>query len=539
MEIVVNRWKKKVSGGPPSLVSVEPSPSTTTAAAKSRFGKVVRHLVKHLSINDILNCRLVCHSWMIAVDHLLEDSLSIPPLPTTPSTSKARKNARSKTSVVFQPQPDLFHNCRIHSSFMGPHILEGIHLLDTETLKLFLERMETHERNPFLGRCVRFGNYGDTKHNAAYWDNCLELLRQFGLHIWYVELSDGHVSVPNPLTCYRLVRQCLMQLPSLRSLEISFANQNIGRDKVAELIHFMLVNPLPPLKMLDKLEWNEQSCSELVQDNVLTAYSKQLNAFACPISVFVDKNKPYSFPNLRHLYITNVMSNEVLSSLLAWKLPNLKILYLNLGSERCRDCGTLCNETWSSKIVLEIVKKFQLEFLSLFLAPGGKLAADNTDLKSAKEWKINSMKCFEVQHCQENQYDFLKCFKALERIHFYDIHHPAFPERGTSEGDRASVSGSIESGNSGTLADALDIQKFLYDRKMEESNIWELIPSLKEVTFKCTWDRDGANLIELQDLYTREAWDKRRSTRMAGAMSRVVAFVKSMFSFSFTFVKSI
>src|SRR3989442_1307643 len=84
----------------------------------------------------------------------------------------------------------------------------------------------------------------------------------------------------------------------------------------------------------------------------------------------------------------------ILISLLEWHLPNLKILYLNLGSERCRDCGTLCNETWSVKTLLEIAKTFQLEFLSLFLAPGGKLVEDNIDVKS-KEWKINSMKRFE------------------------------------------------------------------------------------------------------------------------------------------------
>lgn len=506
---------------PPSLCNVHETSPTSEALTH-----VLPRLARHLSLSDLLNFRLVSKAISGTVDQQLESNYSVCP-----------PNKNNSLSDYVQLSP--FLSCRIHSSPTGPNILEGIHLLDTPTIQKFLIHMNNHSKNPFIGQFVRFGNYSDTSNNTEYWGNVKTLLKKFGRHILHVELSDGHAPL-DILSCYKIIRECLLLLPNLKSLELAFAHSKVYEEEIAGLDRFMKYNPLPALYFLEKLEWNEHRVCESFQNFVIATYSNQLQALAAPMSVFYVEITESTFSNLAVLYLTNVENNEYLVDMKWCKLPALKKLYLNLGGERCTSCGDISTEVWNMKSVLQLVKHYRLELLSLFVAPGGVFTGCRTI--STKEWTLDCLKVLEIQHCKENSYEFLRCFPNLEHIHFFDIHHPVFPER------RKSTCGSEEMGRGGTNA-KLEVEKLIYQGRMYESNVWEAIPSLKVLTFKCVWDREGKNLIALNDWYLRETYEHRKKPKpgisenaneniateeavSSGVISRVVGFMKSMFSVS-------
>lgn len=477
--------------------------------------QVLPHVFKDLRKADILNLRLVCKQWCTGVDNFIEGHPSL-----LPFDEKIYRTVQSNFNYL----P------------LAAKIYDDIAFVNAEEFENFMATMAGHPRNPFFGRSVRIGSCGDLwdyMDDAIEntWEGAAQLCHQFGVHLWHVEFANYEFSL-SALDFYQGISRSLANLPNIKSLHMNGALDAKEEDD-NQLLEYMENHPLPQLPhleslvfdlvmendpveegdplvvlrnrglpddpdvLLEYLQNNPEIINQLFmqvpptpdnfQDKFITTYAGQLKKLEIDLPSWREEYNTL-LTRLTEVHLKHVNSIPNLKSLLhGLQAPHLRKLTLSLR------CSMKINQLFE---VLQPLQILCLDFGYLGEAPDDYLEGSIDDVLP----NISTLKFLRIKDTSSMKYEYMKSFTSLEHIDIWECQSAKNtflqPLTQSIEPDPETIAHQpyepeLQVPDPPTpITD--ELRKLIYiegegnasDEPEEKSKIWELLPSLKLITYR-------------------------------------------------------
>ncbi|CAL8124716.1 unnamed protein product [Orchesella dallaii] len=293
-----------------------------------QFELVLPVLLKRLSLEDCLSCRLVCRKWKKGVDTVLDNHPSRVNVPD----EHTRENAFPLRFINAVDDPNISTG-RLFGDF--GMVISRFWTFFTYRDKIdrnFMEEMNSHCGNPFVGRNLKMR----VTLPQEYVISARTVLERFGTHIWYARLRfDDSMRTQAEMEEFPVeirIRDALSLLPNLKSLCLDVCiherTEALSSLEIRARNYFQR-HPLPTLRNLETF-----SCGlffrtpSILIDSVLELCCVKETLKILDLSESKAKYKStFKFPNLEDLVIKVDM--EELPGLVE-DYPHLKKLRLIL-----------------------------------------------------------------------------------------------------------------------------------------------------------------------------------------------------------------
>lgn len=437
------------------------------------FDKAFPAVLKHLDQQDLLNLRLICKKWRNVVDTMLEshhDSFTL---------------CHNTDLEIFEPAKGFQYP--VWRKEQGPVQILGI----PKITKLIQELEERRTRNgeaedvnnysnPFVGRAVHFSpRTSEADENSTvsgevvseYWQYLLELLTLYGKQIHQLHISIGNAEMQS-LVFYRHLRVCLDLVPNLRALKLEGTLRQ-PRNTYCELRLriFRETHKLPELPNLKCMDINSRL--ELWVDRVdgIRSYHEEKHVVLNQLVL-----QTYA-PQTETLFYRGKPINPNSVTEYPQQLPNVKEL------------NAICSDSVGVMFLLREVRLQQLNTLRVYIPQGcyvlrelflllqrcpqlSRLELGETQLLLTDDLPqlepAPAVRYLTVGHSVHVSYNYLVCLPNLEYLGI--CVSPMTPEQDYLD--------TRENHN-----EVVKIRKYLKGRNstMYKSNVWQLLPKLKEV----------------------------------------------------------
>ncbi|CAL8124742.1 unnamed protein product [Orchesella dallaii] len=294
-----------------------------------QFELVLPIILKRLSLDDCLTCRLVCPAWKRSIDHHIENHPSRVNVPED-------RGAFPLRPIRHADGPNLFTG-RLYGDFgMVIDTVFDFLYRPGKTPQDFLEEMSSHPGNPFVGRNLRM------RDNIAeeYWSNTRNILERFGTEFWYACLRFIVLPETNPNNEHeephveQSLQNALALLPKLKWLQLG-VNPVIGNDEELSAFEtrvrrFLKHNPLPKLEQLETFACDTYFVTPTilltsVLESCATNRLKRLDL----INSHVKFKASFKFPNLEELAIRMELQDLVKLHHTSSHLKKLRLILSN------------------------------------------------------------------------------------------------------------------------------------------------------------------------------------------------------------------
>lgn len=183
-----------------------------------------------LQYEDILNCRLVCTSWKVSMDHFLQNH-----------------TAQMNFAGHFYPNT-------VIDSQDSRHV-EGL-------IQRLIRNYDHGNSNPFPSRHLRLRMHADAaEHDRQIFQEAVSiLLKYFGKHVWYITIlvNVEHAEVE----IYEMIYSFLKQTETVKAVNLCFLGKcNINRteENTNKFDSFLLQQKFPKLKSMKALKLDGSS----------------------------------------------------------------------------------------------------------------------------------------------------------------------------------------------------------------------------------------------------------------------------------------
>ncbi|CAL8139364.1 unnamed protein product [Orchesella dallaii] len=264
------------------------------------MAEVFHPISKLLDLQEVLKCRLVCHSWNMAVNEVVSYSTT-----SIGFTINFRNNAASIKKIA---------NI-MTSSAVGGSI------------------------NPFFSRSINLSISSGSRCNSRFQTAFRSLLARFGCEILSFQFNTFGISIPTQeqsMSIYKGFRYCLENLPNLMHLFVGgpiLPNQNPDVRTLSYIETLLKEEPLPPLEYLSQLTMFYPN--DLLEKGILLEYGNKIQDFSLEfggysLAQFLDSVAPIKMDNLTELWIRPVEMEEDILSMgsLKWPLTFLTIDFM-------------------------------------------------------------------------------------------------------------------------------------------------------------------------------------------------------------------
>ncbi|CAL8139366.1 unnamed protein product [Orchesella dallaii] len=462
---------------------------------------VIYLIPKLLDPQEILKCRLVCHSWNIAINDFIsssEDHIDY--------TINFENSSASITKIT--------------SIMASTSVPSGGSI------------------NPFFGRKITVTNFiGNRRYNRGFQTAFKSLLARFGSEIWCFEFMQVHRRIARnpirddqPLLTYKLLRSYLEYLPNLKKLMVGgyiLRDHNSDPRTMACVDRLLREEPFPKLENLTHLTMYHPN--DLLAKGILLQYGNQIKELdfslgGHSLAQFLEFMAPIQMDKLTDLWITPVEKEEDILALsmssLKWPLKYLVLVYIS--------------DTVQLEMVLQVVSQFGDTLKELFITVGGDGDSDDdedlevtamtpTQVYRNKDIKLNlpnltylniegKSLCFET-------IDFLLPCGALQGLRL-GMMAPS-PTPTTTLGERFRMGlGKYTFGCFGFRDE--NVIKFKGNKfactSMYKSNIWEVLPELSYLRCSVSSFEGGNNgngnpnnnpglMVKQLKVYTRNGYE--------------------------------
>ncbi|CAL8124714.1 unnamed protein product [Orchesella dallaii] len=268
-----------------------------------QFELVLPVLLKRLSLEDCLSCRLVCRKWKKGVDTVLDNHPSRVNLPD----DHTRRYAFPLRFINAVDSPN-FSTGRLFGNFGMVICRFSTFIIHRDKIdRNFMEEMNSHRGNPFVGRSLKMR----VNFPQEYVISARTVLERFGTHIWYARLRfDDSMRTQAEMEEFPVeirIRDALSLLPNLKSLclDVCIIEQEVLSGLEIRAQNYFQRHPLPTLRNLETF-----SCGlffhtpSILIDSVLEFCCVKDTLKILDLSLSKAKYKStFKFPNLEDLAI--------------------------------------------------------------------------------------------------------------------------------------------------------------------------------------------------------------------------------------------
>ncbi len=419
------------------------------------------HIFKYLEKTEIFNLRLACKRWNIAVDTFLENHPSVRPYDVLGDQQNINCSLTNTSIYRFQDYLYTYNNLQAFTSFQ--------------------RKAEDHPRNPFLGRSVSLV----PKENvyleiSRYFSQAIRFFNMYGEHIWYVTFANFTcMFLQTPLEFYKGFRECLVNLPNLKSLELEVINISKGDDvKNMELVKYLESNPLPSLSHLESLDLTVNGMPQQFHEMFYTLYSSQLRKLSVKLTLWKEVYGNH-LQNLTELQLRHVRSLTMLRGFLR-----------NLNSPLLQKCSLFLGFPLGVMVLFQLLERFkQLRVLKVTSDRGATTQARLTELVPLSLVHLKSLETLELQDSPKLTYAFMIGLPSLQSLIIW--------KNKVSRGEETVIRGSPK----------VHLRKYIGSNNtdsMYQSNVWTVVPKLKSLTVK-SGSNDGVKPFTQN--YSRQGYE--------------------------------
>ncbi|ODM91024.1 hypothetical protein Ocin01_15659 [Orchesella cincta] len=384
-------------------------------------------LLKTLPKTVSLQCRELCRSWTKELDHLVQ----------THSSHLCIYSENDEVSTI-------------------PKQISGFYFADW--FQKFHQDMKTHQGNPFPGRTIDLDWYEPEEEMEEeelvrlcedYWLNATQFCEKYGAHVHDITI-DTFDSCLTGMEMIGNVSRCLLYLPNLKKLHLSGIRNADGSNSIRD---YFRMNTLPQLANLETLEVKETDGTFL--DVILSSCclpSKIKRLFLLSTYSMGYFEDVFNFVNLEvlevDLYIQNLqqMADQEL-------VPPLSKLYLKF-----------LNKQVSAVHLFNALEPFSDSLTQFKMKEPSKLVVPHAvDLERIKLPKLERLYIFKLK----GSVDFVLQLTSLTHLEI--------------------VKSKIEQEH----LDGCLVKFYGHEKRMYESNIWELLPSLQTLLSRVTISKNS------------------------------------------------
>ncbi|CAL8129424.1 unnamed protein product [Orchesella dallaii] len=408
-----------------------------------------------LSIEELMQCRKICKSWSQDFDH--------------------ENQTRPSHLLLDFENPEA-------TQFDRTILIVSNEFNNAKKIKKFLQDMKSHQGNPFPGRYISLDFYKIPKIGRRarederlqlkreFWGKALELLEAFGSHVYkaYIRLE-----LPETTEVYEYFHKCLLHLPNLKSLRVNDACNGIPLHQTRA---FYQRNPLPQLPQLETIDITgppQVFWSSVLESVCVPAVVKRLRLFACG-----EFRKDAPIPEA------------------VYNFHNLEAIDAQISIEELERFGNVLGGTPPLTAVAFDFRNGKQEQEQDFVRVFKSLEVFGGSLTHVKiEAKFSH---YSVQHALE--IGFAINLPKLEKLELHGFTGPLDPlcQLGTLECLRISCSWRQLEEWQGSTVDF-----YGFEWRMEDSNVWEKIPSIQKIHLERCSIRIDKFPCEMPKIYHR------------------------------------
>lgn len=379
---------------------------------------------------EVMICRRVCRSWNDAVARCYER-------PAVTGVYPFMDNQEKDLPGIFNP-----------NEWANPYIFSVAQPFGPQRfINQFNSRETGKLKNPFLGRFVVISiGLQNMINNEIFCISMNELLREFGTEIWYAVFYISCSTFSTANKDYLKLRQWLTCMPNLKSLRLQFYKQGIvGPNVVTDI-------PLPQLSNL----------IHLGVSNVCVTFLNELFKRYCHVSYLQVTNctsvaewSPNLFTNLKGIFLD--ANRRVCSDIINWlgKSARPQILYVYNHEQPLRFCRQfqMIRRHWSDSIVEFTLKIEDYD--------------DNRDnCTKSLLLKLPQLRRLKIYSYGYLCIDFVQPLKSLEVLDLSLYTDDSGVDRNSQMYQEL-------------LIPEQKVQLIGFEKRMQESNIWQIVVRLK------------------------------------------------------------
>ncbi|CAL8111697.1 unnamed protein product [Orchesella dallaii] len=239
----------------------------------------------NLERQDILNCMRTNSKWklfmreptLLLFPEVISHLINVLPKNDFLNCRQVCKSWKKDVDELYQNHPLHITVDHMHLSKELEWKHDGIRFSWTPQIEKFLARMKYHTDNPFPGRCIEI--YDHLCNTPAYWISVRNLLQRFGKHIWYAYIKyTVRSSDPAAANVEKILRDCLILLPNLKKL---FLDADLGAQLFdteglyQRISNYYTLNPMTKLNQMEVLSFTDNLPTPL-HTEILRCSSKTL-----------------------------------------------------------------------------------------------------------------------------------------------------------------------------------------------------------------------------------------------------------------------
>lgn len=404
-----------------------------------------------------------------------------------PSLNLYKKNVDAQTTTKYfsrqNHKPDSFFIGGIR--FIGPW--------GGEKIDRFCNEMQDYHLsgNPIVGRCltVNFLSMSPMldldRDIHGFYDSLLYFLEIHGHHIWHFGIDDtGSDTFHNYFSFYIFFRTILVHLVNLRTLEICVGLKKRRPSSENMFEAYLGTNPLPAMAHLRTLHLEfdnipDMNRSEIwyIQNMIMSAYSTQLESLRFPMELW-SHDHSRSLENLTELVldsgtmVDDFNGSESLEALSNHAFAqNLRRLDLRYAFKKLKvDLLMKLLENFPSLVSIRLVLSSDIKVI-----PAGSTLIKNDNILIL-DVDIQMMFLYSPRELGKIYTNIIYNFPQLQYLRILQFDMDEVPSEALSDGEDMTQNGAEDEG--------YELEELLCTENLHKSNIWTLLPNMKEVSFR-------------------------------------------------------
>lgn len=282
-----------------------------------------------------------------------------------------------------------------------------------------------------------------------------------------------------PLEFYFGFRECLVNMPNLKSLELEIVNITKGDEsKNYELVAYLKDNPLPSLPHLESLDLTINDMPQEFHDMFFTLYAPQLKKLSVKLLLWKEVYGS-CLENMTELQLRHVKSLTMLRGFLR-----------NLNSPLLQKFSLFLGFPLGVTVLFQLLARFEhLRVLKVTSDRGATTQARLTELVPLTTVYLQCLHTLELQDSPKLTYAFMVGLPLLQSLVIW--------KNKVSRGEETIIKGTS----------TIQLRQYICSMEpnsLYQSNVWEVLQKLKYVTVK-SGSSDGVK--PTVQCYTRQMYD--------------------------------